>query len=532
LCDFSWHSARRVAAHRAFSHDFSIKNVIPNASGLVFRKPRFTEDEIARLYQYRFAGDWYFYALVARGGEIAYSPQARSFFRVNAASTSRSSFFTDRHLLEHSMIVHDLWAEYGIDDATIDAHANALAVYFDGKSKSEIRKMLSPATTGVRPRPMRVCIAAHSFAVGGGEVLPLELANELKRRGCHVTYLVIERPEEHGSGGIRARLRPDIPVVYFEDIADRFDHFIADYGIEVLNSHNVSVEYRLYCHHVKVGIPFVASLHGGYETVEHLLTPDFAAFLNRTVTSWLYLADKNTQVLTRHGVVPSDLKHSFNALPKFAGEWIDRGEFRARYNIAADAFVFVICSRAIREKGWSTAVDVVKALSARASRPVHLVLIGDGPFLSELEEASADLPCVTFLGHIDNPVRYFRCCDMGIFPSTFSGETFPLFLIECFQVGLPVITTDIGEIPRMMGSASSGRPGAVVSHKESPEVIADEMTDIALGILANGDLYRQMCAAALETSDRFSLQQLGDLYETTFRRLAAHSPREKAAAAA
>ena len=58
---------------------------------------------------------------------------------------------------------------------------------------------------------------------------------------------------------------------------------------------------------------------------------------------------------------------------------------------------------------------------------------------------------MTFLGKINTPVRYFKCFDMGIFPTTFLGETFPLFLFKYFQAGLPVITTDIGEIPQDNG---------------------------------------------------------------------------------
>ncbi len=64
-----------------------------------------------------------------------------------------------------------------------------------------------------------------------------------------------------------------------------------------MNSHNVSVEFNLFLGNCGVGVPYVASLHGGYETVPELLTPDFIAYLQRTVTVWLHLAEKNRALL-------------------------------------------------------------------------------------------------------------------------------------------------------------------------------------------------------------------------------------------
>ena len=201
LENFSWNYSCVVPAYQAFAHDFSIKNIIPNASGLVFRKPVLTDRERDRLFQYHFAGDWYFYALVARGGSIAYCRSARSFFRVSQSSASRSSFFTERHLEEHKMIIHDLWSEYGIGDEAINAHCDALAQHLQDYSPETLKEAFQNSKSNkAGGQPIRVCIAANGFEVGGGEILPVELANALKGRGLHVTYLVIERPGESLDG--------------------------------------------------------------------------------------------------------------------------------------------------------------------------------------------------------------------------------------------------------------------------------------------------------------------------------------------
>ncbi|MBB4198752.1 glycosyltransferase involved in cell wall biosynthesis [Rhodoblastus sphagnicola] len=515
--NFSWGVSCVVPAFKAFSHDFAIRNVIPNASGLVFRKPSLTEEEQERLLQYRFAGDWYFYALVVRGGAIAYSRRARSFFRVNPSSASRSSFFTDRHLAEHMMVVDDLRSLYAIDDAAVAAHSDMLAQYLPERDAEDVRQGFLERAREAAKSPLRVCIGANGFTVGGGEILPIDLANALKARGLHVTYLVVERPADERGNSVRRRLRADIPVVYWDDVCDDFNGFISAHGIQLINSHNVSLDFRLYCRHVDLKIPYLASLHGGFETVQDLMSEDFLAFLGRTVSKWLYLSEKNLNFLPQALRDPVKLVYSFNAVAPFDGEWVDRKAFRAQHAIAEDAFVFVICSRAIESKGWRTAIEIVEGLGKCVDRPTHLVLIGDGPIAAELKAEYEEAPFVTFLGQIDRPIRYFPCFDMGLFPSIFEGETFPLFLLECFQTGLPVAATDIGEIPRMVQEKESEAGGIVIDRLGNRDLLAKAFVEAIQQMFSSAVAYETFIRGALAASERFSVNALGDLYVTTFR---------------
>ena len=505
-----------MPASEAFSHDFAVKNVIPNASGVVFRKPILTEKEREQLFEYRFAGDWYFYSLVARGGAVAFCREARSFFRVNPSSASRTSFFTERHLVEHRMIVQHLLREYGVNDAAIDAHFHALAPMTKHSAESLNLSFRQALPKNSEPLPMRTCIAANGFSVGGGEILPVELANMLKGKGVHVTYLAIERPDGVMDGHVRQRLRSDIPVVYWDAICDDLPEFIRQYGIQLINSHNVSVDFRFFLRGIDLQIPYVASLHGGYETVPDLLTPDFLAYLSKTVPKWLYLAEKNLAFLPAALRKSKKVLHSFNAVPPLGRDVVDRETFRAEHGIAADAFVFVLCSRAIESKGWREAIEIVERMFAD-DWLVHLVLIGDGPAAAELKKQYGASPLVTFLGQIESPNRFFKCFDMGIFPTRFEGETFPLFLLECFEAGLPVATTDIGEIPRIMEGELT--PGILIDHRsDSATLVAEFVTKLEDMFMTAGacDAYE---AGAVATSRRFSMTVLSDLYQQSFRDL-------------
>jgi len=504
----SWGRSSTVAARLAFSHDFSVRNIVPNASGFVFRKPSLREDEIERLLQYRFAGDWYFYALVLRGGSLAYRRGAKSYFRVNPKSVSRSAFFTERHLEEHRMVLADIAREYGLTGEALQEHAVRLAELFPDRKPEELVEILSPREV---ERRLRICIASHSFDVGGGEVVPVDLANKLKSEGNHVTYLVMESPKTD-LPSIQKRLRADIPIVHWKDVSKNFPEFLEDHGIEVFNSHNVSVEYKLYCHHLKVPCLYIASLHGGYETVPNILTPDFIQYVRNQVDVWMTLADKNIEVLRKAGLEGANFCESFNAVSDTPVNWADRATIRRAWGIPSDAFVLALCSRAIEDKGWRTAIETCRLLNQReTARPTYLVLIGDGPLLPELKAALGDEPRVHFSGHLDSPMRYFRAFDLAIFPSTYVGETFPMFLMESLAAGLPVVATDIGEIPRIMGP-SEVCPGALVSRQLPREQMAEEMAEIILSYMRDEETYRKLRDLTAGVSSKFSMTKLVDLY--------------------
>ena len=72
--DFDWTKSFTVTAANFVACGMAIKNIIPNVSGVVFRKPAFIRGEIINIWQdMKLCGDWLFYLEIIKGGCVYYT---------------------------------------------------------------------------------------------------------------------------------------------------------------------------------------------------------------------------------------------------------------------------------------------------------------------------------------------------------------------------------------------------------------------------------------------------------------------------
>jgi glycosyltransferase involved in cell wall biosynthesis len=107
-----------------------------------------------------------------------------------------------------------------------------------------------------------------------------------------------------------------------------------------------------------------------------------------------------------------------------------------------NAVTMLYVGRISREKNLPLMVDVFKALMSNHAE-LHLVLVGDGPWRTEMQQALTGLPC-TFTGYLtgnDLPVVY-ASSDLFVFPS--NTDTFGNVVLEAQASGIPVIVSNQG----------------------------------------------------------------------------------------
>lgn len=515
-----WKTSHIRTANELFSGDFAIQNVIPNASGAVFRKPILRNNEIKRLLSYKFAGDWYFYALISRGGSVSFCKEAKSYFRLHQASTSRQSFFTQQHVEEHQMVLEDLQALYGLPEETVIRHAaelhRVLSLCGTTDHLNSQRSLLKSIRPANEKEKLKICIASYGFGMGGGELVPITLANHLRDLGHQITFLIMDSNMQEGSFSFRDRLRSDIPVVVWQDCFSTFHKFTKDFGFDVINSHNVKLEHNLFSHSIVPDVPYVATLHGGYETVPHLLTKDFISFLSRIVNVWLFLAEKNYTSLVDSGLKGGRFLKTFNAIGMSIPTVGRIITLREKLQLPKESIVLVLASRAIFEKGWHIAIDVTERLRKKTGQDVHLVLIGDGEDMQAIQEKATNAPYIHFVGRLENVGSMIQDCDCGIFPSTYVGESFPMFILECFAAGLPVVASDVGAIREMSMSEAGEVAGALITPRQDAELMATEMTEAIDKLFLNQKALASAKLLARKRADHYHIGKLVDQYLEIF----------------
>lgn len=121
-------------------------------------------------------------------------------------------------------------------------------------------------------------------------------------------------------------------------------------------------------------------------------------------------------------------------------------------------FVASDLTRATAYKGLFTLIQAMELLRSKGT-PTRLQVVGDGDMRKEYETTSATLglaPSVKFLGRLSGSAltEAYQRADMFVLPT--SNDSYPSVILEAMASGLPVISTTVGDIPRMIDDGKTG----------------------------------------------------------------------------
>jgi glycosyltransferase involved in cell wall biosynthesis len=172
--------------------------------------------------------------------------------------------------------------------------------------------------------------------------------------------------------------------------------------------------------------------------------------------------------------------------------------------------------RLVREKNLPALLDALAMMRGRG-RTFRLILIGDGPMRSELEDRVRDLRLsseVEFAGFVQAPDKWVRSCDIFVLPSYAEGSS--LALLEAMAMGLPALVTPVGIAPDVVEERVSGW----IAKSPKAEDLAEKL-NLALQC-SRSTLLGMGEAARASVSDRFRpdcyIFELHRLYSTLYGR--------------
>lgn len=142
---------------------------------------------------------------------------------------------------------------------------------------------------------------------------------------------------------------------------------------------------------------------------------------------------------------------------RYIANGIDCDRFETERAIAAAGPLRIGTVAALRpEKNIARLIGAVaQAKKARPDIDWRLMIVGDGPQRGLLEKAAKDHAiAVTFTGPTETPEKFLA--QMDIFALSSDTEQMPLGVLEAMASGLPVVSTDVGDVARMV--AAEGAP--------------------------------------------------------------------------
>lgn len=404
---------------------------------------------------------------------------------------------------------------------------------------------------------MNILIAIEELRIGGAQTFALRLAQALHEAGNRV-YLY-NMYWQFTENDLLKRLAPDVELLQYQPRTKLFDNvlmraegwlerrgksaslryaslrkhltrIIREKNIEVVHSQTFKCDHLLAL--VLGGfpqIPLVVTMHGDYEQflafyrfkTEYVI-PDYPQKLTKNlarINGIAYLSDQNLEVLRPEVALVSTthihLKRIYNGLSAhFSAE---ASHFtRAALSIPVDAFVFGMVARGVPEKGWEPLILAYQRLKNENTRPVHLILVGSSHFLSSLKERYHDDANLHFLGFVNNPVDCVATFDVGVLASSLK-ESLPNSIAEYLFCGKPVISTDVGEIQRMLTTDEEQEAGLLISFPEQGLADSQELYQAMHQYVANEPMLNQHQQYASQAFAKFDMGRCVKAYTELYR---------------
>lgn len=390
---------------------------------------------------------------------------------------------------------------------------------------------------------MNIVLATEVIHPGGAETFVLRLASALQSAG-HRVHLFIFYKQGFREALVK-KMAPDVPLRFADipaewplqkadglfaklgvdsglrktKIIQSLQNLIKETGAEVVHSHLMKSDEVCLAATKDLNIPVVTTIHGDYlqffdKTKRGL--PVTILDYNKKATANLKelkkivcISDKQLKFFQKEFATETAGKlekiyngYESNAVPKTCK--------REGLNIPENAFVFGMVSRGIADKGWERAIQAFKQLDNSGA---HLILVGGGEHLEELQRKYGSEPRVHFAGHSDEPLEWIQGFDAGILPTTYPSESLPTVVIEYLYCGKPVIASEAGEIRNMIHQ--QGKEAGIILPLGTEKMTA-ALTEAMQSYLNNKNIYEQHKQNALPLFEAFRMDTCIRRYEAVY----------------
>lgn len=310
-----------------------------------------------------------------------------------------------------------------------------------------------------RRRPIRVSFLIDNLSRAGTESQMLALVRSLDRAEFAPSIALLD-----GSAAESRELEPaDCPVLRLG--LRSFRHVPSALAasaklVRFWRGERVDVVQTYFIDSTYFGVP-LARVAGVRRVVRvrnnvgHWVTPlhqTLGAFVGRLAHATLTNSEPGREALRKHERLP---RRKLAVLEN--GVDLERFDHVAPPRFGRDARTVGVVANLRPVKGVECFVRAAAAMAARFPA-LRFLIAGDGEQRAALESLAAELGVggrVLFLGRLTNVERFLSEVDLAVLPSRAEGMSNAL--LEYMAAGRPIVATQVGANPRLLGHGERGR---------------------------------------------------------------------------
>lgn len=207
----------------------------------------------------------------------------------------------------------------------------------------------------------------------------------------------------------------------------------------------------------------------------------------------------------------SQIYHAMNTkrIVELNSSPVSENDVRAEIGLDSEKNIYVYVSRMSDQKKPLDFLALVN-LRKQAGDDSVFVMVGDGELSGQVDDyiQRYDLDNVVRIKFIDNPLQLMSVSKAIIFTSVFEG--LPVAMLEALSIGVPVFSTDTGDIKYVLEKYNVGQVIPCTQNADDYNASFEEF-------LKNIDVYREsLLTAKNEIMERFSPEEISSQYDDLF----------------
>jgi len=299
---------------------------------------------------------------------------------------------------------------------------------------------------------MRIAQLIDSLYVGGAERLQLTFMRTALTRGLQTTLITFNCfPEQHYYLELKSM---GVSIIEIKG-HNLFDPVLFGKLVRVLRDGKYDILHTHLTYSIILGglagwltrTPVVASLHNlGNHSWRFLEAVVLRFFTNRCIAVGWTVAETHKKIVNRY---PIDVIQNPIETPQ---RYSESEKLKIRSEITADTgrLLLITVGRLVESKGYDDLLDVIDELR-RTHPKTLLVIVGKGNYSQAITTKIESLHLndhVKLLGLRSDVQNLLAVSD--IYVSASHSEGLPVSLLEAMAAGLPVVATNVGDIPSII----------------------------------------------------------------------------------